>query len=300
MGVVASPVARAPIGVHSAAMLRAVSLLLASAFAIYVLLCAAVAIWQRKLIYFPDPRVVATPLAVGLDYEDVRLETVDGLALAAWWIPRDGACGTALVLHGNGGNRASSLSLVASLHARGFAVLLPDYRGYGGNPGSPSEEGLLRDARAAWDHLVHARGVDAGDVLLHGHSLGGAVAIALATRVRPGAIVVENAFTSLPELGADVYPWLPVRWLTRDRWDNIARLEHVDAPLLVAHATGDEMIGVEHARRLAERAGTNAVLFGGTHDSSLLLIDRADALDEFLARHFDAPDAATAAAGGAR
>jgi len=252
----------------------------------YALLCTAVAGCQRQLLYFPEDRIGVTPAALGLDHETVTLHTDDGLELAAWWLPRESPRGAVIICHGNGGNRSFVLSIARDLHQRGFGVLAFDYRGYGGNPGSPSEDGLQLDARAAFEHVTREQGFDAAHVLIYGRSLGAAVAIALATESAAGALVVENSFTSLTDVASEIYPWLPVRLLIRDRWDNAARIAELSLPVFIAHASGDTLIDPAQSTRLAQLAGTEAHAYPGDHNASLLMIAGDDRLDDFLASTF--------------
>jgi hypothetical protein len=152
-------------------------------------------------------------------------------------------------------------------------VLLFDYRGYGRSTGRPSEAGTYRDAEAAWRHLVETRGVDPERLILHGESLGGAVALELATRRPAAALVLESAFTSLPDLGARLYPVLPVRWLSRIRYDNSARVPGLRMPLLVIHSPADEIVPFADGQALFDAApGPKEFLAtsGGHNDGGFL------------------------------
>lgn len=252
----------------------------------YVLLCSCVAGFQRKLTYFPVEALAMSPAQVGLVGEDVTLTTDDELELAAWWFPHPAPRGAVVLCHGNGGNRSYALPLARAFYQRGFSVLNFDYRGYGGNAGSPTEDGLRSDARAALAFVERERGFDATRVLVHGHSLGSAVAIALASEALVGAVAVENAFTSLTDVGAEVYWWLPVRLLVRDTWDNSARIAELDAPIFVAYAGGDVLIDGSHSLELAQLAGVTAHEFTGDHNASCLFDSDTTALDTFLDAHF--------------
>jgi len=251
----------------------------------YALLVACVAVFQRELTYFPEQRIVMSPSQVVLEGEEVLLSTADGLELAAWWFPQEESRGVVILCHGNGGNRSYALPLARRFFDRGFSVLAFDYRGYGGNPGSPTEDGLRSDARAALAFVTNA-GFAPNEVLVHGHSLGSAVAIALAAEAEVGAVIIENAFSSLTDVASELYWWLPVRWLVRDTWTNYDRLEQVDEPLLIAYARGDQMVDAEHSQRLAERAGVVPFAFDGGHNASCLFTDDDQALSSFLNSYF--------------
>ncbi|MCA8978877.1 MAG: alpha/beta hydrolase [Planctomycetes bacterium] len=240
---------------------------------------------QRRLTYFPVEELAMTPAQAGLDGWDVTLTTDDGLELAAWWFPAPNARGAVILCHGNGGNRSYALPLAQRFLKRGFCVLNYDYRGYGGNPGTPSENGLRADARAAFDY-VEKRAFDPSRVLVHGHSLGCAVAIALAAERPVGAVIVENGFTSLADIGSEAYSWLPARALVGNTWNNVERIEQVEAPIFVAHARDDEMIDGAHSERLAELAGALLYEYPGDHNSSCLFRSETPELDAFLDEHF--------------
>jgi dienelactone hydrolase len=241
---------------------------------------------QRRLTYFPVQALAMTPAQAGLVGEEVTLATEDGVELAAWWFPSPSPRGAVILCHGNGGNRSYALPLARRFHERGFSVLNFDYRGYGGNAGSPSEHGLRADARAALDHVVSVRGFDASRVLMHGHSLGCAVAIALAAERPVGALIIENGFTSLADIGSEAYSWLPVRLLVGDTWNNVDRIVQLEAPVFVTHARDDTMIDGAHSQRLAELAGVDVYEFAGDHNASCLFESENAALDAFLDAHF--------------
>ena len=216
-------------------------------------------VWfQPKLVYFPQPGYGGvTPQGQGLAFEAVRLPTADGEQLAAWWIPAPSsspAHGTVLLFHGNAGNIAHRIDYAKMFHGLGYDTLLVDYRGYGDSTGAPSEAGTYRDAMASWLWLTETRGIQARDIVIFGESLGGGVATWLATQQRPRALILASTFTSIPDLGAQVYPWLPVRWISRIHYNSLANLEKIHAPMLIAHSPDDELIPYRHGRRLFEGA----------------------------------------------
>ena len=179
-----------------------------------------------------------------------------------------------LVCNGNGGDRSMRVALAAALSRLGLAVLLFDYRGYGGNPGSPSEEGLAADARAALGYLAGRPEVDPGRVVYFGESLGAAVALRLAVERPPAALVLRSPFASLAEVGRRHYPFLPVSLLLRDRYDSAARVGRLMAPLLVVAGGRDRIVPAAHSRRLfaaAPRPKRLVVLDGAGHNDHDLL-----------------------------
>ncbi|WP_084963141.1 alpha/beta hydrolase [Thermoactinospora rubra] len=221
-------------------------------------------VFQRRLIYLPDPRAVPPAGSVIDGARDVTLVTRDGLRLGAWHVPGRSEV-TVLVTGGNAGNRLYRAPLARALAREGLSVLLVDYRGYGGNPGTPTEEGLLEDARAARAFL-------SGKVIYFGESLGAAVAAALAAEQPPHALLLRSPFTSLADAGNHNYPFLPVRLLLRDRFPLTEHLASVRVPTTVVYGTRDTIIPPEMSRRVAEAAGATVVEVkdAGHNDRALL------------------------------
>lgn len=208
---------------------------------------------DRRLLYFPDtsrPILAATGLRGA---REVRLATEDGLSLLAWWIPPRRSQPVLAYFHGNGGHIGYRAERFRKLALLGFGVLLVEYRGYGGNPGSPSEEGFYRDARAALAFLEQ-QGVPPERLVLYGESLGTAVAVRMASEHPAAALVLESPFTSIEALGRHHYPFLPVALVLRDRFDAASAIGEVRAPILVLHGEQDEIVPAKFARALFEAA----------------------------------------------
>jgi fermentation-respiration switch protein FrsA (DUF1100 family) len=234
-----------------AGSLRMITAALITATALYLAFTATVYIAQDRLLFLPElPRreIQATPTQRGLDYQALWLRIADGETLHAWLIPAPERRGTVLFFHGNAGNISHRLNSIALFHGLGLEVLILDYRGYGQSTGTPSEAGLCRDAEAAWRYLTQTLGRAPGGIIVFGRSLGGAVAAWLAERTRPGALIIESTFTSLPDLVAQRYPWLPARLLARMRFDTRDALTRVNSPVLVIHSRDDEIIPYAQAR----------------------------------------------------
>jgi len=241
--------------------------------AAWAIVVAWVWLTQDRLVYFPqvgrgNP---ATPAAARLPFEDLRLRTEDGETLAAWWVPAatEKPRGAVLLLHGNAGSIADRIIYLPHFTAMGYGVLLVDYRGYGQSSGTPSEAGTYADACAAWRWL-NERGFAAGDIVLVGESLGGAVAAELAARMQPRALLLLSTFTSVNDLGGELYPWLPVRWISRFRYDTLQGVKDYRGPVLVVHSRDDEIVPFAHAQRLHAAAGARGRLLemrGGHNDA---------------------------------
>lgn len=225
------------------------------AFAIGVIaVLTLLASLQRQLLYFPLAEAPPPVAGVLPGAEDVTFETADGLRLAGWFRRGPPGSTTVVVMNGNAGDRSHRAPLAAALAREGFGVLLFDYRGYAGNPGTPSEDGLLADARAAVDH-VRARGdVDPARIAYFGESLGAAVAVAIAAERPPRALVLRSPFTSLEDMAKLHYRWLPIGPLLVERYDSIGRIPAVRVPLLVIAGTADSIVPPSHSRRLYEAA----------------------------------------------
>lgn len=240
-----------------------------------VLFVAAVYLLQRHLIYLPagDP---FAPEAVGVpDAESLTFTTADDVDLDAWYIPADGeAVGAVLVLPGNAGNRSYRAPLAAELRRVGLATLLVDYRGYGGNPGRPTQEGLLADARAAATALQRRSGLDDDRLIYFGESLGAAVATGLAAERPPAALILRSPFPSLVAVGRRVYPWLPVSALLRDRYPSDEWIAEYGGPTLVVAGDADTLVPLPLSRQLADAAGEPVdveVVRGAGHNDRALL-----------------------------
>ena len=253
-----------------------VSLLMAAVA--YALIMLFVFLYQSRLVYFPqvEHELTTTPRAAGLDYEDVTLTTADHIKLHGWWVPSRNARGTILLMHGNAGNISHRLGYLTMFNRLGYSVLLFDYRGYGKSGGHPDEEGTYRDAEAAWLHLAATRNVAPRDIVMVAESLGGGVATWLALKYPPRALVLASTFRSVPDLGAQIYPWLPVRLLARITYDNLGRIAKVDAPVLISHSRDDDVIPFAHGEALfaaAREPKQMLVLAGGHNDGFLFTRD---------------------------
>ena len=251
------------------------------------LLVAAVWLLQRKLIYLPDASAPPPAAKMVPGARDVMLETADGLRLVAWLVPpiapTTGAEGgrpdrkmVVLAAPGNGGNRAGRVGLAAALAAEGFTVLLLEYRGYGGNPGRPTEAGLAADVRAARAFLSR-EGWRADRILYYGESLGCAVVTELAAHDPPAGLILRSPFVDLAAAGQHHYPYLPVRLLLWDRFPVADLVARVRVPTLVIYGDADTVIPPEQSREVARSAGGPAqviAIAGAEHNDAALFEGR--------------------------
>ena len=230
---------------------------------------------QRQLIYFPDPTPVPPAQDAVVGARDVTLHTADGLELGAWFVPASGQADTGmavLVAPGNGGNRAGRAGFAEELSRRGLAVLLMDYRGYGGNPGRPSQAGLAADADAAAQTLTEL-GYPPPRTVYFGESLGSGVVAALQARHPPAGIVLRSPFTELADVGAHHYPWLPVRALLRDRFPVVEHLATSAVPITVIYGDRDSVVPTALSAGVADQAPSLAervVVPGADHNDPVM------------------------------
>ena len=240
----------------------------------YLMLVAGLYVVQRQLLYLPD-RSIPSPTASGVpEVGEVTLQTDDGLRLIAWYRPASRRRVTILYLHGNGGHIGYRGERVRPFIDGGFGVLLVEYRGYGGNPGRPDEAGLMSDARAALAFL-DGGGVPSAETVLYGKSLGSTVAVAMAAERAAGgqpvaALVLEAPLSSVSDVAAYHYPWMPVRWLLKDRFEAQARIADVGAPVLIVHGDADKIVPIRYGRALFEAAHEPkeaAWIQGGGHEN---------------------------------
>lgn len=219
----------------------------------YIAVVAAMFAFQRNLMYHPHGGGAA-PAAVGVpEMAVVQVTTDDGLDIEGWYAAPPAPDAPLIVLfHGNAGHISMRGFKARVFLDAGFGVMLAGYRGFEG-PGQPSEEGLYRDARAALAWLGE-QGIEPAQTVLYGESLGTGVAVQMATEYQVGAVVLEAPFTAMPDVAAEVYPWVPVRWLTLDRYDSLGKIKDTSAPLLVIHGERDSIVPARFGRRLFEAA----------------------------------------------
>jgi len=252
---------------------------------VLALVVAAAWLLQRRLIYFPDRSAPPPASRAVAGAQDVTLRTVDGLSLGAWLVPpRPGTRNrrvAVLVAPGNAGNRLARAPLAAALADQGLTVLLVDYRGYGGNPGSPSEEGLGRDVQAARAYLVDQAGIPAERLFYYGESLGAAVATGLAVRYPPAGLILRSPFTDLPAAGREHYPFLPVRLLARDRFPVLDQISRITAPTLVVYGTADSIVPPAQSVAVAGNAAgpVRVVAVPGADHNDGVLLDGTQLID---------------------
>ena len=250
--------------------------------------------FEHRQVYAPSREVAAQATDLGRPAEEVFFTANDGVKLHGWFFsanldsPR--AHLVLLLLHGNAGNITHRLAWYEAWLSLGVNVFAFDYRGFGRSEGHPSEEGTYRDAQAAAQWLK-ARGFAPQQIIALGKSLGGGVASELALREPLGALILQNTFTSIPDLGAEIFPFLPVRWLHRIKYDTMSKLPRIHVPVLIAHSREDDLIRFQHSERNFAAANQPKQLLElrGSHNGTIEE-DRERylaGLDRFLNEHFD-------------
>jgi len=219
----------------------------------YAALLGGLFFFQRQLLYFPDK---TRPGLAGLEQLGVRevvLSTEDGLSLLSWYLPGRPGRPVILYFHGNGGHIGHRVERMLRFAREGYGVLMPEYRGYGSNPGTPTETGFNADARAALGFLGR-EGVAPNRLVLYGESLGSGVAVELATRRQVAGVILEAPFTSVAEVAQCHFPYVPAARLVIDRFDSLSRIGRVRAPILMLHGEHDRVVPVRFGRALFDAA----------------------------------------------
>jgi fermentation-respiration switch protein FrsA (DUF1100 family) len=227
--------------------------ILGIAAALYLLVAAGLYVFQRQLLYVPDKTRPDFKEVETASAREVTLTTADGLQLLAWYVPPPAGAPVVVYYHGNGGHLGYRHHRLDIFAAAGFGVLFPEYRGYGGNPGRPTEAGLYIDARAALDFLA-AHGIAPARVVLYGESLGTGVAVRMASERPVGAVVLEAPYSSIADAAQYHYPFVPARLLLRDRFDSMAYIGAVRAPLFVMLGGRDVIVPTRLGRALYDAA----------------------------------------------
>lgn len=208
-------------------------------------------VFQRKLIYLPSK---ARPSLESFSkiYTDVQTQTNDNLTLTHWYAKKGSPY--IVVFHGNAGNIENRADKFKFLMNQGYSVLLASYRGYGDNPGQPTEQDLIADSALVLEWLFKQEKISAKDVVLLGESLGSGVVVALATQYPVRGLILDGAYSSITDVGQATYPFIPVRRLLKDTWDSEFRIQRVQSPLLFIHSKNDSVIPFQFAQKLFQAA----------------------------------------------
>ncbi len=244
---------------------------------------------ERKIIYYPSKIIEFEPSDVGLAYEDVFLKAQDGLELHGWFVPTPDAYATVLYFHGNAGNISHRVEITKMFNEKKMNFFIIDYRGFGRSKGAPFEKGLYLDARAAYNYLVDVKGILPEKILLYGKSLGVAVAIDLATKVKAGALICESGFTSTQDFAREIYKFVPLWLFVSQKYDSLGKIDKLDIPKLIIHSQNDEIIPFSHGKRFFQRAREPKELYvmrGGHNDAFYIhSAECMERIDNFLRKH---------------
>jgi len=245
---------------------------------VYVLF--ALLLWWRepRMIYYPVRDIVQTPADLGWKFEDIWLTDADGTKINGWYVPAstkpaaDPSVAQSIILyfHGNAGNVSDRLDKLAILRSLGLDAFIIDYRGYGRSEGAPNEPGTYQDARAAYEWLTQQRHIDPRRIILYGESLGSAIAVDLATTHPVAGVILEEPFASVAAVGQKMFPFMPVRLLVRNKYDTLAKIAAINAPLLLFHSPQDELIPFSQGQQLytAARAPKTFIELQGPHNEA--------------------------------
>ena len=208
---------------------------------------------QAMFIYaphMPTREIVANPSDIGLDYEDLNLITADNEKINAWYIPaNEQASLTVLFFHGNAGNISHRLETIKIFNQLGLNLFIFDYRGFGKSTGKPGEQGTYLDADTTWQYLIEEKNLHPKQIILAGRSLGGGVAAELAQKVQPAMLILESTFTSMTEVSAKHYPFMPTGLIVKHEYETFYKLKDIHCPIVIAHSIDDEVIPYEHSQR---------------------------------------------------
>ena len=224
-----------------------------------ILVCILFFYWylryfERSNIYHPSKTIERSPQDIGLKYEDVNLKTDDGVQINGWFIPHKLPTVTILFCHGNAGNDSDRLDTIQFFHSLNLNVFIFDYRGYGKSQGKPTEIGTYKDTMSAYRYLEARNDIDTSKIIFYGESLGGAMAIELATKTKPAGVIINSTFTSVPDMSKEIYPWLPIQKLIKYRYDSLSKIKAVQCPILIMHSKQDDIVPYHHGRKLFDAA----------------------------------------------
>jgi len=239
----------------------------------YLLFILALALFQERMIFFPYKEMAGTPAYLGMDFEDINFKSQDGAELNGWFVPAENAQYTVLFCHGNGGNISHRLDTISLFNKLSLNFFIFDYRSYGKSTGKLSEKGLYQDVAAAWNYLTETKNIAPEKIIIIGRSLGGAIAAQAAAEHSPGGLILESAFTSLPEIAQGKMPFLPVRWMLNYKLSTIENLAKVKCPVLIIASPDDNIVPFKYGKKLFKNAPEpkTFVELTGDHDDCYFL-----------------------------
>ena len=256
---------------------------------IYLLLALMLYLFQGRMVFLsnlPGRALIASPGDIGLDYEDVSLTTSDNERLHGWYIPAADSKGVLLFFHGNAGNISHRLDSIKIFHELGLNTMIIDYRGYGQSTGKATEQGTYLDAQAAWDYLINSRRIPANQIIVFGRSLGGAIGAWLGTQHTPAAVIIESSFSSGVDMARRIYPFMPVRLITRLQYPVADYASRLNCPVLVVHSRHDEIIPFAMGQEIyaSVKQRKQFLVLSGDHNNGFLVSyqDYVTGLKDFI------------------
>lgn len=240
--------------------------------AAYIILGLTLMLMQSSFVFHPERELVCKPKDIGLNYEDVFLETNDGFKLSGWFIPTPNAKKTILFCHGNAGNISHRIDTLNIFNELGLNCLIFDYRGYGHSRGKPTEQGTYKDAAAAYTYLTEKKKIPPENIIIFGRSLGGSIAANLASTVNTKSLVLESTFTSYVDMAKKLYPYMPVKLFASFNYNTFEYIQQINCPVLIIHSREDEIVPFEFGLRLYDIASEpkEFVEIFGNHNGGFL------------------------------
>ncbi len=236
---------------------------------VYVLICLFMFFSQKNLIHIPYEDFTGTPLDHGMNYEEIYLDAEDGARLHAWYIPHPEADYTFWIFSGNAGNKSYMLDSIGLIYNLGYSVFIYDYRGFGPSRGKMTEQTMYQDTELGWQYLTRKREIPPGRIVLHGRSLGTAMASWIAEKTKPAALILESGFTSISDMAKIHYRWLPIDLLLQWQYDNLNRIGNIQSPVLFIHSPDDGLTPYSHSQKLFDTVRTSKrflTIFGNHYD----------------------------------
>mgnify|MGYP001409907013 CR=1 FL=1 len=252
--------------------------ILGAVVVVYLLILLYFLVRQKTFIYVPSKEMTETPDVLGIKWDDITFESVDGTELNGWFIPAELDSNNTteqcciLYSHGNAGNLSDRMATIDIVHRFGLPLFIYDYRGFGKSGGEPSAKGLYMDQQAAYNYLTQEKGFKPENIIYHGRSLGGSIAARGAKEGKGRGLVLESTFTSVADLASDMYPFLPIKLHLLHNQTTLDDAIQTDCPVLVIHSPEDDVIPFHHGKQLAEALGNRAEFLEiqGNHDSGFL------------------------------
>ncbi len=220
---------------------------------IIVLFVAYVRYLEENTVFHPSRELTVTPTQAGLDYDDVYFPTEDGLKINGWLVKASNTASTLIFFHGNAGNIGDRVEKIEMFHKMGLNVFIVDYRGFGRSQGVPTEEGIYKDAIGTYDYLLTRKDIDLQKLVAYGASLGGAVAVDLASKRKVAALIIDSSFTNAADMAKAIFPFIP-SFLIQAKMDSVSKINHITVPKLFLHSRTDETVPFELGEKLFRRA----------------------------------------------